>query len=467
MKKIISALLLLAMVLSLCACGTSGDSNEGKMEGLNVGFGRETITPDFSVGLGGYSDNETRKSESVLDYIYATCIAVTEGDQTILIYTLDSLAAAQTTVDKVRDLVSPATGVPADHIYVLATHTHSAPSLFNSGDEDAQYEALFYNAIQVAGEQAMADRAPATMSVGTTTIEGMNFIRHYLLENGTYAGPSFGDFNSAPIKEHVGTNDPRMNLLKFDRTDESKQDIVMMNWQAHPASAGTNGYNNISADFIGGLRSKFERETKMLLAYFTGASGNQVVNSKILSEKHQFKPKQYGEELAKHAIEALPKLQSVEGTAIKTTTFNFDAEIDHSWDNMLSQANEIYDLWKATDLDTGNAAAKKYDFTSVYQARAIRTRAAKPATETMVLNSFSIGNVGFVTGVYEMFSEQGIYIRDNSPFPVTFVLTGNSGYIPTAAAYDYRSYESDTGMYAKGTAEKLAEKYVEMLNGLK
>ena len=49
---------------------------------------------------------------------------------------------------------------------------------------------------------------------------------------------------------------------------------------------------------------------------------------------------------------------------------------------------------------------------------------------------------------------------------VTVIITGNSGYIPSRAAYDYRSYEADTGYYARGTAEKLAEQYVEMLKAL-
>lgn len=65
-----------------------------------------------------------------------------------------------------------------------------------------------------------------------------------------------------------------------------------------------------------------------------------------------------------------------------------------------------------------------------------------------------------------MFSDQGLYIKENSPFDTTFIITGNNGYLPSAEAYDYRSYEADTGLFAKGTAEMLAEKYVELLEGL-
>jgi hypothetical protein len=65
-----------------------------------------------------------------------------------------------------------------------------------------------------------------------------------------------------------------------------------------------------------------------------------------------------------------------------------------------------------------------------------------------------------------MFSTHGLYVKRNSPFEITFLITANSGYLPDVPAYDYRSYEADTGMFAPGEAEKLAENYVEMLKTL-
>ena len=88
-------------------------------------------------------------------------------------------------------------------------------------------------------------------------------------------------------------------------------------------------------------------------------------------------------------------------------------------------------------------------------------------TSQLELNAFSICGVGFTTGTYEMFSNHSLYVKEHSPFDVTFVITGCSGYIPNPEAYDYRSYEADTGYYAKGTGEKLAEEYVKMLESVK
>lgn len=466
MKRLITFLLAFVMVLSLYACGGSGEGDSAPLEGLCVGFGRENVTPDFSVGIGGYSDNETRRSQGYLDYLYISCIAMTEGEQTILLFTLDNLAATQDNANRLREAVSPVTGVPSDRIYVMATHTHSAPSITTNDNEGVKYQELFYAGAVKAAEAAMADRATTTLYSGSTVIEGMNFVRHYLLENGTYAGSNFGDFSSSAIKEHATATDPEMVLVKFDRADESKKDILLVNWQAHPDHAKENGYTNLSADFPGALRTKVEKETDLLCAYFTGAGGNQNPDSRIQSEMHYLAMKEYGEKLAEHAIAALPGLTPVEGTGIKTTQVIFDAEIDHSWDGVLTQAQEVYDLWKSAGKSEGDALGKTYDFTSVYQARAIITRSKKALTEALEINAFSVGGIGFITGSFEMFSTCGLYVKENSPFETTVICTGNSGYIPAAEAYDYRSYESDTGMYAKGTSEKLAQKYVEMLKSL-
>ena len=74
--------------------------------------------------------------------------------------------------------------------------------------------------------------------------------------------------------------------------------------------------------------------------------------------------------------------------------------------------------------------------------------------------------MGFVTSTNEVFSTVGMHVRANSPFDTTFILTGNRFYLPSAASYDYRSYEADTSTFAKGTAEKVADELVRMLHDI-
>ena len=80
MKKFLSLLLALVMVLGLCACADSGegaDNGEQAPAGLQIGYAKINITPDYSVGLSGYSNASERPSNGFVTYIFATCIAVT------------------------------------------------------------------------------------------------------------------------------------------------------------------------------------------------------------------------------------------------------------------------------------------------------------------------------------------------------------------------------------------------------
>ena len=167
------------------------------------------------------------------------------------------------------------------------------------------------------------------------------------------------------------------------------------------------------------------------------------------------------------ALEALDELVEVSGTGIETRQAIVDAEVDHSWDHLLPQADEVFALWKSTDKATGDEAGKVYGFSSVYQARAIRDRARMEKTRKLELNAIRVGGIGFTTGSYEMFSESGIAVKEGSPFEFTFLLTGNFTYIPSENGFKFRCYEADTGYYVKGTAEKLVDKYLQLLNELR
>jgi len=462
-RRTVIYLLVFLMVLTLCGCGGGAESVPTVParlgDGLNAGYHKIDITPDYEVGIGGYSDAETRRSQGVVDRLYATCVALTYEKNTVLLYTVDTCAINQSLAEYFRVLIMANTGVPTENIFFGATHCHSAPSISGAYKEDLM------NLLVQAGRKAMADRSPAKLLAATPEIEGMNFVRHYEMEDGTYAGSNFGDF-SKKIVGHATESDSHGVLVKLDR-EEGRKDILLVNWQAHPDSAGDIGYYNLAASWIGPLRDELEKRSGMAVAYFTGASGNQNPSSKIWWEDHHLSWKKYGKKMGKLLYQALPQLQEMEAGEIRTHRVLYTAHIDHSWDPMLQEANAVYDLWKTEGKAAGDALGKTYGFTSSYQARAIRSRAAMGETAQLELNVLSVGDVAFTTGTYEMFSDAGLYVKENSPFPITFLITGNSGYIPSKEAYEYRSYEADTGMYAQGTAEKLAEEYVKMLNSIR
>ena len=467
MKKLISLLLACLLTLGLIACGGSQNAPEAQPQAASfqAGFGRADITLGNGVGMGGYSDNETRLSKGTLDPIYVTCIALSDGNETVLAVTIDVIGIRDSLLTTVRTQMSSVTGVPMDKIFVGATHTHSGPAMSKNNDAEIAWHKDYEAALRTAAKEAMEDMAPAKLQATTKIVDGMNFVRHYLMNDGTYYGSNFGS-EASGYKAHATENDPQMVLVKLER--ENKKDILMVNWQAHPASVAREvDYNMVSADFVGYMRVTVEQQTGMHFAYFTGASGNQNKDSKITSEKHGMTSQQYGPKMAEIAIAALADLKDIEDTTIKSVAKQQIVQIDHSWDHMINEANEVYDLWKTQGKTAGDALGAQYGFTSSYQARAIRDRKKMSLTGELTIGAFRVGPIGFTHGTYEMFSDHSNYVKENSPFEITFLITGNSTYIPSSEAYDYRSYEADTGFYAQGTGEQLAKEYVNLLNTLK
>ena len=464
MKRVLSLILTVIIALSLCACGGS-NNEEKKPAGLQVGFGKVDITPNFSISLYGYGDYANRLSEGVVAKIYATCIAMSENDQTVLLYTLDLGACHNGLADTLRIKVSAETGIPKENLFFAATHTHSAPqaAVSNATGVELRYQQLLATATVDAAKEALADMASATILSAQPEIEGMNFVRHYKMTDGTYAGSNFGTFTNKEIEGHATEGDHKMTLVKFDRP-EGKEDILLVNWAAHPDHGNTIGRKNISPDYPGFMRDKIEAETGMKVAFFSGASGNMNPNSKIAEEKHGLDVKAYGEKLADLAVAALPTLAPVEGTGVKVAPVaDVTLDVDHTWDHMVKEAEEVQN---ASNAEYARLLCQQYDFSSDIHAGAIIRRSKAAKTGEVPLRAFSVGGIGFVNYQHEMFSENGMYIKENSPFAVTIIATANYLYMASEAAYDYRSYEADTGNFVKGSSEKLSEKFVEMLKSL-
>ena len=436
-----------------------------EQQGLLAGYAKIDITPDYQVGLGGYSNAETRRNVGIAERIYATCIALSDGAETILVYTIDNCAASRGIADEIREIVSPAAGVPAEKIFIGATHSHNAPSLFGH-PEAAMYRSQLYAACARAAQLALEDRAPAKVLAAKKDFPDWNNTRHVRLENGVVAGYNWRSFQS-PIVELFGPADHQMVIVKFAR--EEKKDIVLINWQGHPDCSRDIGFELIAPSYPGPLRDTVETGSGALVAFFTGADGNMIIH------KHMFFPgdpfnlpwRRYGVKMGTLALELMEELQEVEGTGIATQNRLIQVDVDHTWDHMVPQADEVYKLWKETDKPTGDALGKKYNFSSVYQARAIRDRAKMGQHIELHTGAFRVGGVGFTSGTYEMFAESGIQVKEGSPYEFTFLITGNSGYIPSLRNFEYRCYEADTGFYAPGAAEKLVENYIEMLKEIK
>ncbi len=407
-----SLIVLLCLIVSICFAGcTFGEEDASFL----VGFGREDITPKYSVPLGGYPGN--RGSDAVLDPLYATCIAFTDGDgNTVVMFHTDLLSAPA--VSKVRKELVDHYGIPSENIIVAATHTHSAPSTSSPDPIMDDYMDFLEEQMIAAAKTALADRKPAQMYTASTTLENMNFVRHYYMMDGTVAGDNFGNFTNNPILGHVREPDNEMQLIRFKR--QGGKDVVLVNWQVHPIRSSSSRTFHISSDVVGAMREALEPQMDCYMAYFTGASGNIDPYSRIFSENITSNYKKQGAVMAQQAVLAC--------------------------DNMTLQKVGTVQTVRSTVPVPVNKMA--IDFT---------------------IAAVSIGDVAFAIAPYEMFDTNGKFIKDNSPFEMTFVVTcanASRRYVAAEWAYAYDSYEASLGGYNKGSAEMLADEYVTLLKQL-
>lgn len=427
------------------------------------------ITPAFGVPLAGYGNTHLRISNHILDPLLVSCVAIRDEQGN------DLLLISQDTVDSawakdVRQTLNAATGIPVDHIIVAATHTHCGPDKNSNLESIQKWKPEFLCQVTLAAKAALADKAKAEIFIGETKTKNLSFVRHYIMSDGSYAGDNFGDFQNNAIVDHARQVDPQLQLIRFDRSAAGKQSVLLVNWQAHPMVNARMIEKNISADYIGTTRDYVEEKSGDLFVFFQGAAGDHSTRSRIPSEIRTKDCREFGMLLGDCVIRATGDMKQLEAAPIRVKQTIFAGKVSHTMEDRLTDAQEVEDLYRKTDWDTGNALAWQYGFSSVYHTNAILRRSKLGAVIPMEITAIRIGQLSFVTAPCELFGCFGSRIKEGSPYASTFILTccnGRHGYIPNAQAYDYGCYESHTTNFARQTGDELVETYAAMLESLK
>lgn len=476
MKKFLCLVICCVMAISLLACAKqaqmppTADQNNAIPQGLYIGFGQGQITPPLGTPLGGYGQVENRLAASILDHLYSTCLAFRDGGEIYLLYNIDALRTEEEWANELRKRVNEATGVKPENVMVMSTHSHSTPEHRNGTARQMCWE-LYMDGGVKAAEKAIADLAPATMYMGSTKIEKLNFVRHYLMNDGTYFGDNFGSTASG-YKDYATEVDNELRVVKIVRPD--KTDVVICNWGAHAEiSSGATKYD-MSADYIGSTRAYLKNTTGMDMFFILGAAGNQ--NSRTNMRKDQPNPdlNTYAERLTEGILKALESATPIGGSGVEILQRDVVYEVQRGSADpaVLNKAQEVVSVWESQTRDAGNALAVKYGFHSVYHASAIISNAKRVQTEdTVQLFVTRIGDLAIVHAPYEMFSNSSFFIKEHSAFGINTLIATMSnkgwGYFPTKEAYEYGCYESFGAYFVSGIAEYVADAYVDMLAQLK
>ncbi len=461
------------------------DTTIGK---LQVGYAKVDITPAYSVPLAGYGGSSQRWSEESDEStsIYATAIAFKDANGKLAVtITVDGLHITDEepnyTYSNIMRRLSTIDGISEENVIISATHCHSAPDFFSSGESviRTKYNPEFYKKILNVVKEAIADCKETDIYVGSAKMARMTFVRRYFAANGSFVGTQWN--NPLPAVRHESEADDIMQIVKFER--EGKNDLVIVNWSTHPNSIEDN--NALSGDFIYYMRKYVENTLKCDFAFFQGASGNTSMSSRIEGEDYGLNTENYGKQLGQMLGNALRKDENFTKIPSNVLIKNNMADLDVNYVNCkydpsipeemqkITAASEIASAFLINQISAGeaNGRAQAAGFSSVYECMQIRGAYSRiengPKTCAFRLVAISMGELSFASAPYEMFCQNGVAIREGSEAEMTFVLThanGTHGYIPSEEVYDNLGYESVVCSFEKGSAERIQAKIIEMIN---
>ena len=158
---------------------------------MRAGFARRTITPEKSMHMAGF-DRRKDPSVGTLDGL-EVCVLALEGQLgfPFLMCVFDLLGTDSNLCIHIREVIASQLEIPAERIWVLATHTHSAPTGHFSGYQsyDVNYVDYLTEQAVSAAVLALENLKPAAVSTALAQVTGIASLRNRGREGSNFSMP--------------------------------------------------------------------------------------------------------------------------------------------------------------------------------------------------------------------------------------------------------------------------------------
>ena len=218
------------------------------MSKLQAGVSCLALEPKIGTDLIGYS--QIQETLGIHDPIHARALVLDDGQTTIALCSIEVCLFLTQDVLKIRTLVADRCSIPAQNIFIFATHTHAAPTFFEP-------ESWIKSPVETAAKaviQAYENRQPAKLGMGFGQLQGYSINRRFM---------------NRPV-------DPSISVIRIDTADD-KPLSILSNFGNH---AVVMGYDNmyISGDWPGYSSRRLESEFGKEFVAIFGQGGAGDVN---------------------------------------------------------------------------------------------------------------------------------------------------------------------------------------------
>lgn len=406
---------------------------------IQVGAAVTDVTPlEFPTLVNG--GMLSRSVETVNTRISARALVVDDGTEKLAIVVVDSCMLPRPLLDDAKQLASVETGIPADHILISATHTHSAPSSLAclGTDIDEKYVVFLRQKLVEAILSAQKNLEPAQIGWGSANAAEYTALRRWSLRPDKIRNDPFGnptvratmhagaDWNVSTGE--TGPEDPELAFISFQSTS-GRPIALLANFSMHYF-----GDSPLSADYFGlfcnGLQDHFNQTLPDEAPPFVGVmshgcSGDIYLNDYTLppEQRRPWKTiENYSQALVNLVLEAYQNIeyqQDVELSMVeRRLTLNYRVP-----DNALLEWSRGVIAKMETEIPKTTE--------QVYAREQILLH-ERQSTE-IVLQALRIGEIAIATTPNETYALTGLKLKLQSPLAKTMVIelaNGGDGYIP-------------------------------------
>lgn len=443
MKRLLASIIFLLSPLTF--------SQEPSAPHLLAGAARSNVTPWLGVSLSGHFND--RRADYVHDELYARCLVLDNGNTRLALAVVDNCMIPREVMDEAKAIVAERDKLPADHILVSATHTHSGPcttGVFQSGPSEA-YNKFLSRRIADGISRAIRNLEPARIAWGAGSVPDQVFNRRWKMKPGSIPPNPFGKVDevvkmnppraSEDLIEPAGPTDPEVPVLSVQAAD-GRPIALLANYSLH--YVGASGLD-VSADYFGMFAGLLEQkldardEHPPFVAMMSNGTSGDINNINFREAAKDQKPYEQtrlvAQRLAEEVLNVLAGLQYQEWVELNALQQELELGV------RLPSAEEVAAAKDVVQKAGGAELTKSED---VY-ARETVLLAEYPPTVKLLVQALRIGDVGIAAMPCEVFVEFGLDLKDKSPFPRTFTIelaNGYNGYLPTAQQHEWGGYET-------------------------
>jgi len=470
---------------------------------IKAGIDRAIITPETGMYLVGYGDRGGG-AEGVHDDLTATTLVLDDGNAKVVISALDLLFLHRETVLRIREGIRDKLGIPGRNILLCCSHTHSGPAAWAPERITVAERAReiknrllilpatleYVNAKCLASAEANgAEKKQSAIVESAHRIGSMArlFPKEFMRPKGISANKRYLDnlvttivdsavsasknMNDSLIAHgrglvDVGINrrerkpdgtielgyneggpvDPDVEVLQVIRAGKPLATIV--NHACHGTILGPNS-NVVSADLIGVMRAKVEKELGGLCMFIQGASGN--INPNVeWTEDNMPDVLRFGERFADAVLQAARNMVEISASPIKSAEDEVEVHLDipegmegvpvrNICRHMINKAFGVPKF--LIDPLIGFRFPWKAEF----------KKGPDGYTTPIHIGVLRFGDAAISWIGMEPFVETGCAVKSASTAPVTLFAgytNGHNGYLPIAEEKKLGGYEVDQAPYA-------------------